>query len=79
MEAIAEMFAGEGEVSMSYDREADVLYITFEDSEAVGEHLSDDLLLRRDPGTGNVVGITVMNASETLEPGSDPFLAAATA
>ncbi|MGB2695003.1 MAG: DUF2283 domain-containing protein [Dehalococcoidia bacterium] len=45
-----------------YDKEADVLYITFEKVEATDSELSDDdvLLRYRD---GELIGVTVLHAS----------------
>ncbi|MDY6774095.1 MAG: DUF2283 domain-containing protein [Candidatus Nanohaloarchaea archaeon] len=70
MDSITDMF-GDGDFSMSYDEEGDVLYICFSDEEAVGSHLNDNVLVRENPETGEVVGITVMHAQKVLGPGSD--------
>ena len=45
-----------------YDREADVLYLTIgEPQEAVSKEMGNDVLLRVDPNTEKIVGMTVLN------------------
>lgn len=45
-----------------YDQEADVLYITIgEAQEAISQELDNDVLLRVQPETGQVVGMTMLN------------------
>lgn len=47
-----------------YDREGDVLYLSIGDPRpAVSQELGNDVLLRVDPETGEVVGLTVLNLS----------------
>ncbi len=47
-----------------YDREADVLYLSIgEPRRAVSREIGDDVLLRVDPETNAVVGLTIMNLS----------------
>lgn len=47
-----------------YDKEADVLYLSFGDPRpAISEELGDDVLLRHDIETGEVVGLTILNLS----------------
>lgn len=47
-----------------YDREADVLYLSIgEPRRAVSCEIGDDVLLRVDPETDAVVGLTIMNLS----------------
>lgn len=47
-----------------YDSDADVLYLSIgEPRPAVSQELGDDVLLRVDAQTGEVVGITVLNLS----------------
>ena len=47
-----------------YDTEGDVLYISIgEPRRAISEELGDDVLLRIDPDTGEIVGLTVLNLS----------------
>lgn len=49
---------------IAYDREADVLYLSVgEPRAAVSQEIGDDVLLRVDPETGAVVGLTVLNLS----------------
>lgn len=67
------------DIKYNYDREADVLYISF----ARGEHivsveLSDSLILRLDLGKNNgggpcAVGITVLFPAKLLELGHSPL------
>ena len=45
-----------------YDRESDVLYLSIgEPRRAISREVGDDVLLRIDPETKNVVGLTIMN------------------
>ncbi|RPJ01202.1 MAG: DUF2283 domain-containing protein [Chloroflexi bacterium] len=47
-----------------YDTEGDVLYLSIgEPRPAVSQELGDDVLLRVDPETGDIVGLTVLNLS----------------
>lgn len=47
-----------------YDREADVLYLSIgEPRRAISREIGDDVLLRVDPETDDVVGLTIMNLS----------------
>lgn len=47
---------------MFYDREGDVLDLTVgEPQEAVSRDMGDDVLLRVDPQTDNIVGLTILN------------------
>ena len=47
-----------------YDTEGDVLYLSIgEPRPAVSEELGDDVLLRVDTETGEIVGLTVLNLS----------------
>jgi len=51
-------------VRITYDPEGDILYITFgQPSAATGYQLSDQLLLRLDPQTQEVTGLTIFNFS----------------
>lgn len=48
--------------SLFYDREADVLYITIgEPQVAISRELENDVLVRVQPDTGKIVGMTVLN------------------
>ena len=51
-------------MQLAYDQEADVLYVSIGDPRpAISRELGDDVLLRVDPETGEVVGLTVLNLS----------------
>ena len=51
-----------------YDREADVLYISFGESKpAEGIDIGDGTILRIDPKTEEVVGLTILNFSKRAE------------
>lgn len=50
---------------MSYDEEADVLYLCFGNPEkAVSEEIDAHVIVRRQPETNRIVGITIMNFSK---------------
>ena len=47
-----------------YDAEGDVLYLSIgEPRPAISQEVGDDVLLRIDPNTGEIVGMTVLNLS----------------
>lgn len=47
-----------------YDAEGDVLYLSIgEPRPAILQEVGDDVLLRIDPDTGEIVGLTVLNLS----------------
>ena len=51
-------------MQLAYDREADVLYLSIgEPRPAISREVGDDVLLRIDPETKEVVGMTVLNLS----------------
>ena len=51
-------------MQLAYDRDADVLYLSVgEPRPAVSREIGDDLLLRVDAKTGEIVGLTVLNLS----------------
>lgn len=54
-----------------YDKTSDVLYLSLGDPRpAISEELGDDILLRVDPETKEVVGLTILNLASrfgTLE------------
>ncbi|MBX3066807.1 MAG: DUF2283 domain-containing protein [Anaerolineae bacterium] len=57
-------------MQVAYDKEADVLYLSVGDPRpAVSREIGDDVLLRLDPDTGQIVGMTILNLSdrESLE------------
>ncbi len=50
---------------VSYDKEADVFYLSFgEPKPSVTEELNNHVLVRRDPKTRDVTGITITNLNE---------------
>lgn len=51
-------------MQLAYDQEADVLYLSIGvPRSAVSREIGDDVLLRIDPVTNAVVGLTVLNLS----------------
>lgn len=53
-----------GLMQIAYDRETDVLYLTVgEPRPAISREVGDDVLLRVDAETGEVVGMTILNLS----------------
>ena len=51
-------------MQLAYDQEADVLYLSVGDPRlAISREIGDDVLLRVDTETGQVVGLTVLNLS----------------
>jgi uncharacterized protein YuzE len=51
-------------MQLAYDREADVLYLSVgEPRPALSREVGDDVLLRIDAQTGEIVGLTVLNLS----------------
>lgn len=51
-------------MQLAYDHEADVLYITIgSPRRAISREIGDDVLLRLDPDTQAIVGLTVLNLS----------------
>jgi uncharacterized protein YuzE len=51
-------------MQIAYDQEADVLYVSVgEPRRAITRELGDDVLLRVDPETGVMVGLTILNLS----------------
>lgn len=51
-------------MQLAYDHEADVLYITIgTPRRAISREIGDDVLLRLDPDTQAVIGLTVLNLS----------------
>lgn len=52
-------------MEVSYDEEADVLYIKLKECENPDtEHRDDDVLIRRDTETGEIVGYSVIRFKE---------------
>jgi uncharacterized protein YuzE len=55
-------------IIMSYDREADTVYISFgKPRKAISEEIDSHVLVRRDPKTKETVGITITNFSKYFE------------
>jgi len=56
------------EVVMSYDKEADVFYISLgRPKKAIGQEVSSGVVKRVDPKSGKVVGFTIIGFSEVFE------------
>lgn len=51
-------------VAISYDRDADVMYLSFEDSPAVAEEVEEGVFARYEHKTGELVGFTITNFSK---------------
>jgi uncharacterized protein YuzE len=49
-------------LSVWYDRDGDVLEVTFEDAAAAMEEIADDIFARRTPD-GRIIGFIVLNFS----------------
>lgn len=55
-------------IIMSYDREADTVYISFgKPRKAVSEEIDPYVVVRRDPKTNKTVGVTITNFSKYFE------------
>lgn len=64
MEALTELY---------YDRDNDILYLSIgKPRSAISQEVGDDVLVRVDPATGEVVGLTVMNLSAHYGDMDDP-------
>ncbi len=51
-------------MQIAYDHEADMLYLSVGvPRRAISREIGDDVLLRVDPNTGDVVGLTILNLS----------------
>ena len=56
------------QIVMSYDRKADVIYISFgKPRKAVSEEIDPYVLVRRDPKTKEILGITITNFTKYFE------------
>lgn len=52
-------------MQLSYDETSDILYLSLgEPRRAISRELGDDIVLRLDEQTGEVVGLTVLNLSK---------------
>ncbi len=54
----------EARIGISYDKEADVMYISFEDSLAEAEEIEEGVFARYDPKTRKLVGFTITSFSK---------------
>ena len=53
-----------GKLIISYDKEADVAYLSFgKPQPSVSEEVDDYVLVRRDPKTNEIRGVTITNFS----------------
>jgi len=51
-------------MQLEYDQDTDVLYLSVgEPRRAISREVGDDVLLRLDPETGEIVGLTILNLS----------------
>jgi uncharacterized protein YuzE len=51
-------------MQLAYDHESDILYLSMgEPRPAISREIGDDVLLRLDAETGQVVGMTILNLS----------------
>lgn len=56
------------QIIMSYDRDADTVYISFgKPRKAVSEEIDPYVIVRRDPKTRETVGITITNFTKYFE------------
>jgi len=63
----------EKKLDIQYDQSADVLYCSFgPPQEAVGEEVTEGIVVRRHPNTNDVVGVTVIDFSRRLEMATVP-------
>lgn len=61
-----------GQFELSYDRDADVLYVSIGSPRpAFTEEAEEGLLIRKDPKTGETVGITILDYEEHFRQLSD--------
>ncbi|MCR4405206.1 MAG: DUF2283 domain-containing protein [Candidatus Acetothermia bacterium] len=51
-------------VSISYDSEADVMYLSFQDVEAEAEELEEGVFARYNPRDKSLAGFTIINFSK---------------
>ncbi len=52
-------------ISISYDKEADVIYLNFDEPvEAVGEEIEEGVFARYNPKTDELAGLTIVNFSK---------------
>lgn len=61
----------EKKIFISYDKEADVMYLSFDETaKAESEEIEDGVFARYEPKTKELVGITIINFSKkfSMEP-----------
>lgn len=59
------------QLRLSYDKDADVLYMSFgAPQEAISEETEDGMLIRKHPDTGEIVGVTILGFEERFEQSS---------
>lgn len=64
-----EMDTGQRQLRLSYDKDVDVLYVSFgAPQEAVSEETGDGMLIRKHPETGEIVGVTILEFEERFDP-----------
>ena len=55
----------EKKLMISYDKEADVMYLSFgEPAKAYGEEIDEGVFARYDPSSHELIGITIVNFSK---------------
>ena len=65
--------AVEALTELYYDRDNDILYLSIgKPRSAISRELGDNVLIRMDPATGEVIGLTVMNLSARYGDMDDP-------
>jgi len=54
----------ERKISIAYDKEADVMYLSFADVKAEAEEVEEGVFARYNPKTKELIGFTVVNFSK---------------
>jgi uncharacterized protein YuzE len=55
-------------VRLSYNTDADLIYVSFgAPQKAISEETGDGMLIRRSPGTGEIVDVTILGFEECFE------------
>jgi len=54
----------EAKIAISYDKEADVMYMSFDDKAAEAEEIEEGVFARYDPQSKKLVGFTITNFSK---------------
>ena len=51
-------------MQVAYDADTDILYLSIgEPRPAISREIGDDVVLRLDPNTGDIIGLTILNLS----------------